>query len=69
MSWNTLPPKRRRHAETVLSDQQLRILKHRLDGHSARTIATALTLDESTVRYHLRRIADLLDEQPRKDAA
>lgn len=63
MSWNDLPAERRALAERVLTKRQLRILKHRLAGHSYRTIALALHLDESTVRYHLRRIADLLDHE------
>lgn len=61
MTWSNLPPERRDTAISILTTRQLRVLQHRLDGHSWRTIATALGINEATARAHykaaLQRIA------------
>ena len=56
-------------AEQILTTKQLRVLRHWLDGHSIRRIATALHLHEATVRGH--RDAALRKMKPylRKDKA
>lgn len=69
MTWAALDPPRRQLVEQALTEQQLRIFKYRLDRHSYRTIAEAMHLHESTVRYHCRRIADILETELAKEAA
>lgn len=66
MSWNTLTAERRKHLETILTTRQLRILQNRLDGHTWRTIADALSIDEATCRGHYRRALARI-EHARKD--
>lgn len=66
MSWNTLPPDRKALATERLTPRQLRILQDRLNGHSWRTIATALHIHEATARGHYKAA---LDRLARKDAA
>ena len=56
-------------ATKILTEKQLRVLQLRLAGHSNRTIALALHIDESTVRgLHARALARLRTAQ-RKEAA
>lgn len=69
MSWATLDPARQQLAQELLTNQQVRILKHRLDGHSYRTIGLALHIHESTVRYHWKRTLDILEHALEKDPA
>lgn len=52
MSWANLPPERQATAKRILTTRQLRILQHRLDGHSWRTIAAAIGITEATCRAH-----------------
>lgn len=58
MSWNTLPPHIRTLATELLTNRQLEVLQHTLNGHSTRTIARHLGLAEPTVRMHLQRALD-----------
>lgn len=53
MSWNTLPPHQRDHAQTQLTPKQLDVLILHLAGCSQRRIATMLNLSRTTVRDHL----------------
>lgn len=52
MSWGSLPQQRRDTAIAILTTRQLRVLQHRLDGHSWRVIGTALGISEATARAH-----------------
>lgn len=56
-------------ANQVLTQKQLRVLKYWVDGHSIRTIATALDLHESTIRGHLTAALRNMKPHLRKDAA
>ena len=52
MSWADLKPEHRALAIQHLTQKQLRVFQHRIDGHSWRTIADALGMDRSTARHH-----------------
>lgn len=68
MSWNTIPADRQAFIETILTPRQLEVLKARTNGHTWNTIATALNLDEATVRGHHKRALRKL-ANARKDHA
>lgn len=53
MSWNTLPPATRKHAETHLTQRQLDILILHLAGCGTRRISTMLGIHRTTVKDHL----------------
>ena len=53
---------------TILTPRQHHILTLRLAGHSWRTIARALHINEATARGHHKAALDRID-QARKDAA
>lgn len=55
MSWNNLTADDRELYTEILTPIQLEIFRHRLNGHSWRTIASALARDEATIRGHHRR--------------
>ena len=55
MSWLSLRPEARALYADILTEPQLDILRHRINGHSWRRIAMAVNLDESTCRGHHRR--------------
>lgn len=52
MSWADLKPENRELAQKVLTQKQLRVFQHRMDGHSWHTIAIALNTTRSTCRGH-----------------
>ena len=54
------------HAENTLTPKQQAVLKHRLAGHSWRTIAQALNINEATARGHHKRALDRI-RKTRKD--
>jgi len=55
VSWLALPQNRRDHYAEILTPIQLDVVRHRVNGHSYRTIAMALHRDEATIRGHYRR--------------
>ena len=70
MSWNQLPEHRRNQITQELTPLQLKVLQHRLDGHSWRTIGLALGIHEATARgHHHAAIQRLRHALERKDAA
>lgn len=68
MSWSQLDPHYRELAETHLTPRQLQILRARLDGHSYRTIARTLNLDEATIRGHYERATRKLAQHLKEPA-
>ena len=68
MSWNDVDPATRELAHQVLTPRQLDVIRHRANGHPWARIATALNLDEATVRGHHKRAVRKL-ANARKDAA
>jgi DNA-binding NarL/FixJ family response regulator len=69
MSWQQLPTERKDLARRILTDRQLDVFRHRLNGHSWRTIADAMHINEATVRGHHRAAVIALRDEARKDAA
>jgi DNA-binding NarL/FixJ family response regulator len=54
MSWNTLDPAAKHHAQTHLTQRQLDILTLHLAGCGTRRISTMLGIHRTTVKDHLR---------------
>ena len=68
MSWTKLTPDQQNLALRTLTPSQLRVFQDRLNGHPWARIATAMNLDEATIRgHHKRAIRRITNAQ--KDAA
>lgn len=52
MSWADVKPEHRQLANRILTTKQLRVVQHRMDGHSWNTIALALGMSRSNARQH-----------------
>lgn len=60
MSWSEVKPEHRDLAQRTLTTRQLRVLQHRLDGHSWNTIALALGISRTGARQHYKTAIDKL---------
>ena len=69
MSWLSLDPAKRALYAKLLTEPQLNILRHRINGHSWRRIAMAVNLDESTCRGHYRRALERIRKHMTTEAA
>lgn len=69
MSWADVKPELRALAAQTLTRRQLRVLQHKMDGHSWDTIATALGITKATAREHYKRAGEKLAEAMKREAA
>ncbi len=69
MSYHDLTDDQRQFLYTNLTEQQHAVVRARIDGHSFRTIAKAMRLDESTIRGHMERAEKRLEDAAQKEPA